>query len=151
MGDQYIQPRLKQDVTEKEMYYTENFIDEDIFKITYNGGKYDIEKLEKGDFYFVLEDIWTIQDFGRYTHGINDDYILVGSNYVVKDEYGDSFIEGKNYLINIDNNGKRNGVFTCSVNFMEEKILTRHSDFDTYQKLKNNRTVKDTKTGKVYY
>ena len=149
MGDQYIQTRLEEDVTEKQMYYTQNFKDESVFKIEYskNSNTFDIKKLEKGDCYFVVEEIKTSID-GVYTMGFNDDYILAKSFYTVKS--GD-FEINKNYLINVSGNQNRNGIYTCSVNFEQTIILTRHEDFDTFQKLKQNRLIKVKDEGKYYY
>ena len=49
MGNQYIQTRLEQDVTEKQMYFTQNFKDESVFKIEYSESNktFDIKKLEE--------------------------------------------------------------------------------------------------------
>jgi len=154
IGDQFIQPKLKGDVTESKVYYTENFEDEDIFKITYNSdsdGKYDIQKLDEGDVFFSVEDIITkLTDTNpsAYKTGPNADFILAGSYYDTTNLGLHPLVDNKSYLINVDANLNKNGVYLYS---STDETLTRHEDFNTYQKMRKNKVVRVNSSKHTYY
>lgn len=133
IGNQVVQTKLKGEVTDDHVYYTTNYEDENVFKVVYNvnTSKYDILKLDADDMYFQVSAVITNTSGATYHTGANSDYLLAGS-------YWSNFtglVENSNYLVNIT--GVGSGVFTYDGTY-----LVRHKDFDTYNKILNNRNVR---------
>ena len=147
IGDQFVQARLEEEVTEKQIYYTDNFKDEDIFKITYSGEKYDIKKMENGDIFFYVEKVITDDLSPYYFPGEVADFALAGSYFDLSSYTGETLSDGESYLINMSPSTLQNGVYLYSAT---DQTLTRHEDFNTYEKLRKNNQV-GTSTSDLYY
>jgi len=149
IGNQYIQTKEKGDITENKIYYTNNFKDEDVFKVTYDGtNSYDIQKLDENDIYFVVDTTIT-EDISPsfYNPGPNADYLLAGSYFDLSSYTGTIPEDKETVLVNMSPNTVQNGVYLYSAT---DTTLTRHEDFNTYEKLRQNKQVK-VKSGDKHY